>query len=396
MNPGPCPACDARNVEPAAENRAHIVNTGPRVFESRIVNVLCRDCGLIYNDPMPTDAALAELYGAMARDLTGPAAVPRIMPIEREQAAYVTPALQGRTTPRVLDVGCSMGGFLAALAESGASVLGVEPSPHDAAVARTRFGLEVREGFFEEVPLDEATFDLVTLRFVFEHVREPRAILRRVRALLAPGGRVYLEVPNLATPFVGLDDFFSYGHLQTFTPESLAYLCAREGFRVERMDGCANAFESSPHPPSVRAVLSMSDLAEAPRPPVAAVRQHLSAYTSARNALVRRVSSALQQAMTGRTRVVVYGAGTHTAELWHACPFLQGRVTAMVDANARLQGHAFLGTPVHAPRELGGLNPDLIVISVRTAERQIAEYLTANGFGPVMLRLYEGAGAAAA
>lgn len=399
MSPGPCPACDARDVEPAAENRAHIVNTGPRVFESRIVNVLCRTCGLIYNDPMPTDAELGELYGAMARDLAGPAAVPRIMPIEREQAAYVAPVLEGRHYPRVLDVGCSMGGFLAALAEAGASVVGIEPSPHDAAVARTRFGIDVREGFFEAVSLGDATFDLVTLRFVFEHVREPRAILRRVRALLAPGGRVYLEVPNLATPFVGLDDFFSYGHLQTFTPESLSYLCAREGFKVERMDACANVFASSPHPPSIRVVLSVAgagNAADVPRPPVAAVRQHLAAYMSARTALVCRVSSALQGALAGRTRVVIYGAGTHTAELWHACPFLRGRVRAMVDANPRLQGHTFLGVPVHAPRELATLDPDLVIISVRTAERQIAEYLTANGFGPVVLRLYEGTGAAAA
>jgi 2-polyprenyl-3-methyl-5-hydroxy-6-metoxy-1,4-benzoquinol methylase len=395
-----CPACDARNAEPAAENPAHLVNTGGRVFESRIVNVLCRDCGLIYNDPMPSEAELVALYRAMARDIADrPAAPARIMPIEREQAEYLAPVLADRAAPTVLDIGCSMGGFLAAVAEHGAAVVGVEPSSHDAAVARSRFGIDVREGFFEDLApgaLGDRRFDLVTLRFVFEHVREPRTILRRVRALLAPNGRVYLEVPNLATPFVGFDDFFSYGHLQTFTPESLAYLCAREGFAVERMDACANVFETSPHPPSIRAVLAPRDGAAVPPAPVDAVRGHLAGYRAARQALFSRASLALRRALDGRQRVVIYGAGTHTAELWRACPFLEGRVAAMVDGNPRLQGHQFLGVPVHSPRALAGLAPDLIVISVRTAERQIGEYLAAEGFGPVTLRLYEDAGAAAA
>jgi SAM-dependent methyltransferase len=384
-------------VEPAAENAAHVVNTGGRVFVSRIANVLCRDCGLIYNDPMPTEEELAALYGAMAREIADrPVAAPRIMPIERAQAEYIAPVLDARPRARVLDIGCSMGGFLAAVTERGASAVGVEPSPHDAAVARSRFGLDVRDGFFENITFGDERFDVVTLRFVFEHVRDPRGILRRVRALLAPNGRVYLEVPNLATPFVGLDDFFSYGHLQTFTPESLAGLCGREGFAVERMDTCANVYDASPHPPSIRAILAPGGAVSAPAAPVDAVRAHLASYHAAREVLVSRVTAHLRRALQDRRRVVVYGAGTHTAELYSRCPFLRAHVVAMVDGNPRLQGHEFLGVPVHRPRALAALDPDLIVISVRTAERQIAEYLAAEGFGPRVLRLYEDTGAAAA
>jgi FlaA1/EpsC-like NDP-sugar epimerase len=129
---------------------------------------------------------------------------------------------------------------------------------------------------------------------------------------------------------------------------------------------------------------------------VDAVRGHLRAYHAAREAFVSRVTARLQRAVRDRRRVVIYGAGTHTAELWRLCPFLSEHVIAMVDGNPRLQGHEFLGVPVHRPRALAQLDPDLIVISVRTAETQIARYLAAEGFGPLVLRLYEDTGAAAA
>src|SRR4051812_222756 len=311
-----CPACGGTGAEPVADNPAHVVNTGDRVFTSRIRNVLCTGCGLVYNDPMPSEAELAELYQAMARDVAdrpSPESV-RIMPIEREQAAFVAAHLPSARA-RVLDVGCSMGGFLAALAARGADVLGVEPSPHDAAIARERFGLDVRDGFFEHVDLGERRFDLIALRFVFEHVRDPRAILRRAASLLADDGRLFIEVPNLATPFVGLADYFSYGHLQTFTPESLSYVCGLEGLAADALEGCANAFDASPHPPSIRAILSRGASAAAV-PDVASVRQHVRRYLDARAAVAARVVDLLSREVEGKRRVVIYGAGTHTAELW--------------------------------------------------------------------------------
>jgi 2-polyprenyl-3-methyl-5-hydroxy-6-metoxy-1,4-benzoquinol methylase len=374
-----------------------VVNTGGRVFESRIRNVLCPGCGLIYNDPMPSDAELSDLYRAMARDIADrpqPASA-RILPIERDQAEFVS-GHAGVERPAVLDIGCSMGGFLAALRETGARVMGVEPSPHDAEVARTRFGLDVRPGFFEQADFGSLRFDVISLRFVFEHVRDPRAIVRRARGLLAGGGRLFIEVPNLAMPFVGLDDYFSYGHLQTFTAETLAYLCARENMIPVAVVEGTNVFESSPHPPSIRAILRSGEASEPESPNVDAVRAHLARYLDARRRLIARVAARVGEATESCRRVVVYGAGTHTAELWRACPFLAERTVAMVDGNSKLQGHRFLGVPVHSPREILSLEPDRIVVSARTAEPVIAAFLRQHGLEERTVRLYEHAGVAAA
>lgn len=399
----PCPGCGGLEADPAADNPAHTVNTGAQVFTSRIRNVLCRACGLIFNDPMPTERELAGLYRAMARDVSDrpDAAAARIMPIEADQAAFVWRGLERVPGPRaaapsVLDIGCSMGGFLAAMAGRGARTAGVEPSPHDAAVARERFGVDVKGAFFEQVDFGDERFDVIALRFVFEHVREPRAVVRRARRLLAPGGLLFIEVPSLATPFVGFDDFFSFGHLQTFTPDTLTALCAREGWRPVAVEESRNLFERSPHPPSIRALFAPDDNTVAAAGDPEAVRRLLDRYRAARDAFVARARERLREVAGRSSRIVIYGAGTHTAELWRECPFLADSTIAMVDGNPRLQGHTFLGAPVLSPRELAGLDPEAVVISVRTAEPQIAAFLEQQGLASRTVRLYDQAGVVAA
>jgi hypothetical protein len=246
----------------------------------------------------------------------------------------------------------------------------------------------VREGFFEEIEFGAERFDVVALRFVFEHVRNPRDILRRAAALLKEDGALFLEVPSLATPFIGFDDFFSYGHLQTFVPETIAAMCALEGLAVATLDECVNAFDAAPHPPSVRVLLVKSAIATPPPVDVDGVRALVSRYHRARESFVERVRLQLETLTRGR-RTVIYGAGTHTAEMWDRCPFLADRVFALVDGNPRLQGHHFLGVPVHGPRELPRLAPNLVVVSVRTAEVPIRRFLAEQGYRDRTVTIYD-------
>ena len=49
----------------------------------------------------------------------------------------------------------------------------------------------------EELPFPDATFDVVTLLAVLEHLSYPRATIREVFRVLKPGGQVVLTVPSL-------------------------------------------------------------------------------------------------------------------------------------------------------------------------------------------------------
>jgi ubiquinone/menaquinone biosynthesis C-methylase UbiE len=46
------------------------------------------------------------------------------------------------------------------------------------------------------LPFADRSFDLVTSNMVFEHVADPLSVLREIRRVLAPGGRLILLTPN--------------------------------------------------------------------------------------------------------------------------------------------------------------------------------------------------------
>jgi SAM-dependent methyltransferase len=117
---------------------------------------------------------------------------------------------------RFLDVGCAYGGFLRALRERGANVVGVELDPGLAALGQANLEGgpgEVLQADILACDLERlGQFDLVACNDVIEHVADAQELVRRVAALLAPGGIAYFEIPNRdALSFVARD-----GHFQRF------------------------------------------------------------------------------------------------------------------------------------------------------------------------------------
>ncbi|HEX3607470.1 MAG TPA: class I SAM-dependent methyltransferase [Candidatus Dormibacteraeota bacterium] len=112
---------------------------------------------------------------------------------DRERPSY-PPALIDRlmdTRPRrVLDIGCGTGKAGRLLAERGCAVLGVEPDPRMAAVARGH-GLEVEEARFEEWDPAGRSFDLAMSAQAWHWV-DPTAGAAAAAAALRPGGRLAL------------------------------------------------------------------------------------------------------------------------------------------------------------------------------------------------------------
>jgi ubiquinone/menaquinone biosynthesis C-methylase UbiE len=56
----------------------------------------------------------------------------------------------------------------------------------------------------EDLPFDAATFDLISANMVFEHVEHPEQVLREVRRVLKPGGRLVFHTPNYHNYLVAL------------------------------------------------------------------------------------------------------------------------------------------------------------------------------------------------
>lgn len=141
------------------------------------------------------------------------------------------------TGKRYLDVGCAYGGFLVAFHQAGAAkVVGFD---YDASLLDYARALlddySVPAVVRHDSILDAATlerfgqFDIITCNDVLEHVTDARMALTNLAALLAPGGLLYLEIPNrFAASFV-----LSDGHFMKFGLTSLPKPLADARFTEE-------------------------------------------------------------------------------------------------------------------------------------------------------------------
>ncbi|MCE5983158.1 MULTISPECIES: class I SAM-dependent methyltransferase [unclassified Pseudomonas] len=109
---------------------------------------------------------------------------------------------------------------------------------------------QIVETWFEKFSTDER-FDVIVMGFILEHVDDPLVILRRFREFLAPGGRMFIAVPNAEVlnrrlgQLAGLlDDVTTLsendhllGHQRFYTVATLKDDVAQAGCTVDRLEG---------------------------------------------------------------------------------------------------------------------------------------------------------------
>jgi 2-polyprenyl-3-methyl-5-hydroxy-6-metoxy-1,4-benzoquinol methylase len=149
----------------------------------------------------------------------------------------------------VLEVGCATGYMSDVLVQrKGCRVTGIELDPTAAAEA-SAYCERVVVGDVETLDLgehlDAERYDAILFADVLEHLRDPAAVLRRVRPFVAEGGAVIASIPNVAHISVRLALLageFRYRklgllddtHLRFFTRESIVDLFESTGYVVSR------------------------------------------------------------------------------------------------------------------------------------------------------------------
>jgi 2-polyprenyl-3-methyl-5-hydroxy-6-metoxy-1,4-benzoquinol methylase len=129
----------------------------------------------------------------------------------------------------VLDVGCGSGEFARCRPWSGIDVHGIDvdgravelASRHERAI---RVDLDA-----EALPYEDATFDAVLAKDVFEHVMDPGELAREIYRVTRPAGVMVASVVMARPRRVWAD----YTHRRGFTRESARLLLEDAGFHVE-------------------------------------------------------------------------------------------------------------------------------------------------------------------
>jgi 2-polyprenyl-3-methyl-5-hydroxy-6-metoxy-1,4-benzoquinol methylase len=143
---------------------------------------------------------------------------------------------------RVLEVGCAHGAYVALLGWAGYQASGTEMSPWVVEFGRKEFGVEILAGRIETLGFSPASFDVIVLNDVIEHLPDPLTTLRHCGDLLAPGGFFVIQTPEYKEHLTYSDlqaagDIFlrhmdrnNEEHLYLFSRRSIGIFFARLGF----------------------------------------------------------------------------------------------------------------------------------------------------------------------
>lgn len=206
--------------------------------------VKCKQCGLVYLNPRPTQQEINEEYSVEYH-------IERLLGQEPKTEKEIEQEINkniGRAEEivkrfgnkgKLLDIGCGTAFFIACLKRYGWDVTGIDISEWAGKFAGEKLGLNVFTGSVGEIQLKER-FNVITMYHNLEHLPNPLKTLKRVSELLSDDGILVVKGPNLAS-----FDRIWHGkkwrgydlplHLYHFTPQTYLTILERADFSMQNI-----------------------------------------------------------------------------------------------------------------------------------------------------------------
>lgn len=231
-----CPVCNSSNINPLLTVKDHSVS------KEEFVIWQCGACTLRFTQDVPDEDSIGPYYQSqdyISHSNTDKGLLnklyQRVRKLTLEQKASL---IIGKTKEkgRILDIGAGIGAFLSVMKEKGWEIKGIEPDEVARKNAKDLFGLKLEQPT-ELDKLQPGTYDAITLWHVLEHVHRLHDYVEQLKNLLAPGGKIFIAVPNYtsvdATAYRNFWAAYDVPrHLYHFSPQAIERLIGQHGLRL--------------------------------------------------------------------------------------------------------------------------------------------------------------------
>lgn len=347
--------------------------------------VFCRECGLAQLSVDVDPAAMFREY----LWVTGTSAS------TREYCAGLADWIVDRLptdTPRVVEMASNDGTLLKALADRGATVLGIDPAANLAREATAR-GIETIPDFLNpetanQVVTARGQFDIAIARNVMSHVPDPRGAIDALAALTVDGGLVLIEFHSAQTILEELhyDSIYHehtmYHSLQTM--QRLMALAGLQAFDVRRSPISGGSWALLARKTTAPVSIS-TDLSEA----LALDRRNGIADEDVwldfgRRAIIHRdqLSGEIAKFADEDKSIVGYGASARSSTMLNFLGKVADKLQAIADASPLKHGKFSPGVniPIKSPHTVLAMNPDAVLLFAFNFEDEIIDSLKDAGW----------------
>jgi SAM-dependent methyltransferase len=275
---------------------------------------ICNDCGFVFVNPILDDETILAYYRSFStyehpeNDGNRPAV--EINQIHR-YFELLKARFPGGFKGNVADIGCATAYGLSLFKKEGWAVQGFDSSSRCIEISKELYDVDVEECFFDIERIKQfGKFDLFIFCHVFEHLLNPNEVANLLHDAMNEDGLVYIEVPNLQKPEAP-KCYFSFEHVNYFTPTSLENLMNQSGFEVDSMNRFDNGPKISPYYPVIASTWKKSDkIAELKNNFEEAV-VILDKFKNTASELIKKIQSTIDHvlAKTSPDRIALWGGG---------------------------------------------------------------------------------------
>ncbi len=175
---------------------------------------------------------------------------PSVYNLCRKDYPDVLKELQNENFTDLLDAGCGTGAMLYLFSRDipGKRYVGLDLSEKMIAVAKQKqiTGVKFLVGDCEELPFEDASFDVVTCSMSFHHYPDPDKFFVNLKKVLRLNGRFILRdmtsgsklnlwfINNIELPF--LRTFAKKGDVHCYSKEDIQKLCDKSGLVMEKFE----------------------------------------------------------------------------------------------------------------------------------------------------------------